>query len=45
VAAIAQINNGTEVTVLGEQTNGSGQLWYRVEVNGQTGWMFSELLR
>lgn len=45
VAAIAQINNGTEVTVLGEQTNGSGQLWYRVEVNGQTGWMFSGLLR
>jgi hypothetical protein len=45
VAAIAQINNGTEVTVLGEQTNSSGQLWYRVEVNGQTGWMFSELLR
>lgn len=45
VASVSQIKNGTQVTVVDKQTNDSGQLWYRVEVNGQSGWIFSELLR
>ena len=45
VASVSQIKNGTQVTVVGKQTNDSGQLWYRVEVNGQSGWIYSELLR
>jgi uncharacterized protein YgiM (DUF1202 family) len=44
VAVLSKISNGTSVEVIGETTNSSGQRWYEVNVNGQTGWIFSELL-
>lgn len=44
VAIVATIPNGTRVTLLEETQNSSGQHWYRVEVEGQTGWVFAGLL-
>ncbi|WP_143467850.1 SH3 domain-containing protein [Leptolyngbya ohadii] len=45
VETIAKISNGTSVKILAKQTNSSEQLWYQVQVNGQTGWIYSELLK
>jgi hypothetical protein len=45
VTSLQQVPNGTSVNILSEQTNSSGQLWYKVEVNGQVGWIYSELLK
>lgn len=44
VGSMMMVPNGTAVTIIGEQTNGSGQLWYKVNVNGQIGWIYSELI-
>ncbi|MBD2255902.1 SH3 domain-containing protein [Nostoc parmelioides] len=44
VATIMKIPNGTSVSIISEQRNSSGQLWYQVEVNGKVGWLYSELL-
>jgi uncharacterized protein YgiM (DUF1202 family) len=44
VAVLSKISNGTSVEIIGETTNSSGQRWYEVKVNDQTGWVFSELL-
>ena len=45
IASLQQVPNGTSVNILSEQTNSSGQLWYKVEVNDQVGWIYSELLK
>jgi hypothetical protein len=45
VAALIKVSNGTSVTILSEQRNSSGQLWYKVQVNGQVGWVYSDLLK
>lgn len=45
VNVIAKVPNGTTIEILDQQTNSSGQLWYKVEVNGQIGWLFSELVQ
>lgn len=44
VSTIAKIPNGTSVKLIEQTQNSSGQLWYKVEVNGQEGWIFSGLL-
>lgn len=44
VTPIMKVRNGIFVTILGEQTNSSGQLWYKVQVNEQIGWIYSGLL-
>lgn len=44
VNSLKQIPNGTTVSILDQQTNNAKQLWYKVEVNGQVGWIYSELL-
>jgi uncharacterized protein YraI len=43
-STVAEIPNGTEVEIIEQTRNSSGQLWYKVRVNGQEGWMFSGLL-
>ncbi len=45
VGVVSKVPNGTAVEILDEQTNSSGQLWYQVKVNGQVGWLYSELLQ
>ncbi|MGI2906556.1 SH3 domain-containing protein [Tolypothrix sp. VBCCA 56010] len=42
---LAKIPNGTSANILRQQTNSSEQLWYKVQVNGQLGWIFSDLLK
>jgi len=42
---LAEIPNGTPVAILEQKRNSSNQLWYKVQVNGQTGWIFSGLIR
>lgn len=42
---LAKIPNGTPCKILGQETNSSGQLWYKVKLNGRTGWIFSGLIR
>lgn len=44
VGSMMMVPNGTAVTITGEQTNSAGQLWYKVDVNGQVGWIYSELI-
>jgi hypothetical protein len=44
VASIMTVPNGTTVTIVSQQTNDAGQLWYQVDVNGQVGWIYSELI-
>lgn len=44
VASIMTVPNGTPVTIVSQQTNDAGQLWYQVDVNGQVGWIYSELI-
>lgn len=39
-----RIPNGTSVKILEERTNSSEQLWYRVQVNNEVGWVYSGLL-
>lgn len=39
-----KIPNGTSVKILEERTNNSEQLWYRVQVNDEVGWVYSGLL-
>jgi hypothetical protein len=43
-STIAQIPNGTSVKLIEKTQNSSGQLWYKVEANGQVGWIYSGLL-
>jgi len=40
------VTNGTCVTILSQQTNTSGELWYKIERKGNDpdGWMLSKLL-
>jgi hypothetical protein len=45
VKTLAKITNGTPILILGRRENSSKQLWYEVEVNGQKGWIFSELVK
>lgn len=45
VAVLGKVSNGTSVTILSEQANTSGQLWYKVQVNGQVGWLYSDLVK
>jgi len=42
---LSKIPNGTPCKILGQETNSSGQLWYKVKLNGRTGWIFSGLIR
>jgi Bacterial SH3 domain len=42
---LAEISNGTSVQILGQATNAGGNLWYKVQVNGQVGWLYSELVK
>ncbi|MGV0023623.1 SH3 domain-containing protein [Phormidesmis priestleyi] len=44
VPVSSKVPNGTSVAILSEKRNDSGQLWYEVQANGQTGWIFSELI-
>lgn len=44
VEVLAKIPNGTYVTILKEETNSTGQVWYKVQVDGKVGWLYSELL-
>lgn len=39
-----RIPNGTSVKILEERTNSSEQIWYRVQVNDEVGWVYSGLL-
>lgn len=45
VNVITKLPNGTIVTIIREQTNSSGQLWYEVRSRQQTGWLYSELVQ
>ncbi|XGB42114.1 MAG: SH3 domain-containing protein [Nodosilinea sp. LVE1205-7] len=44
VGSVMMVPNGTAIAIIGEQTNSAGQLWYKVDVNGQVGWIYSELI-
>lgn len=44
VEVLAKIPNGTSVTILSEETNSAGQVWYKVQVDGKIGWLYSGLL-
>ena len=44
VGSMMMVPNGTAIAIIGEQTNSAGQLWYKVDVNGQVGWIYSELI-
>ncbi len=44
VRIIEKVPNGTSVSVVDQYTNSSGQLWYKVKVGNQIGWIYSELL-
>jgi hypothetical protein len=43
-ATVARVSNGTSVQIIEQRQNSAGQLWYKVNVNGQEGWIFSGLL-
>ncbi|MBW4685431.1 MAG: SH3 domain-containing protein [Komarekiella atlantica HA4396-MV6] len=45
VAVLVKVPNDTYVNILSEQVNNSGQLWYKVQVNDQVGWLYSGLLK
>ncbi|MCC5660220.1 SH3 domain-containing protein [Nostoc sp. XA010] len=45
VAVLVKVPNGTSVTILSKQANTAGQLWYKVQVDGQIGWLYSDLLK
>lgn len=41
---IARVSTGTEMKYLGQFRNGSGEIWYNVELaNGQKGWILASL--
>lgn len=44
VSVVRTLQNGTQVKILDKQTNGDGQLWYKVQAEKQMGWIFSDLL-
>jgi hypothetical protein len=44
VSVVRTLQNGTQVKILDNQTNGDGQLWYKVQAEEQMGWIFSDLL-
>lgn len=42
---ISRVPNGSSVIILEELINESNQVWCRVQVGGQTGWMLKDLIR
>ncbi|QLE59675.1 SH3 domain-containing protein [Nostoc sp. TCL26-01] len=44
VEVLAKIPNGTSVTILSEETNSAGQVWYKVQVDDKIGWLYSGLV-
>lgn len=43
-STVAQVQNGTNVKIIEQKQNSAGQLWFKVSVNGQVGWIYSGLL-
>ncbi len=41
---ITHLNKGTAVTVVGEATDGAGDVWYKIQYSGGTGYMHSDYI-
>lgn len=41
---VGNLSSGTEVTIIGEEKDGSGSVWYKIEYNGVSGYMISDFI-
>ena len=43
-SVVAEVHTGDDATYIEQKTNETGELWYRVSVGKNTGWVYSDLI-